>query len=77
MKYVAIITGPVEYLPGGPTTEVINITKQDIKSSKSEGEKDIDVIKYIINDYQDEWSQRFCSAIVLPLKEYQSLPKHK
>ena len=70
-KYIAIITGPKEYLPGGFKREEFVITQEDINEylSEDDSETEEDAINYYKEEYIAEWSQRWCNAVLFTENE--------
>lgn len=73
MKYVAVITGPVEYLNSKTRIETFEITQEEIDECREEGESDEQVIDYILEEFNNEWEQRWCRAHVFTLGQYRIL----
>lgn len=69
-RYVAIVKGPKEYLKGEVLIETFEITQEEIDECREEGESDEEVIEYIIEEYHNEWEQRWCHAQVFTLGQY-------
>lgn len=69
-KYVAIIRGPKEYLKEETLIEKFEITQEEIDECREAGEQDEEVIEYIIEEYHNEWEQRWCRAQVFTLGQY-------
>lgn len=63
-KYIAIITGPKEYLPGGFKREEFVITQEDIDEylSEDDSETEEDAIEYYKEDYIAVWAQGWCNV---------------
>ena len=68
--YIAIITGPKEYLKEGVKVEQLKITQEEIDENREEGESDKEVIDYIIEEYRNEWEQRWCKVQLLTPAQY-------
>lgn len=66
-KYIAIITGPKEYLPGGFKREEFVITQKDIDEylDEDDSETEEDAIVYYKEDYKAMWSQGWCNVQLL------------
>lgn len=61
--YVAIITGPKEYLKEESRMEKIFISREDIEACREEGESEEETIEYILGEYQAEWEQLWCKVL--------------
>lgn len=70
-KYIAIITGPKEYLPGGFKREEFVITQEDIDEylSEDDSETEEDAIEYYKEDYIAVWAQGWCNAVLFTENE--------
>jgi hypothetical protein len=83
LKFIAIISGPEEYLEGGVKVEDFTITWDDIVYScedlDEEGnpseEEVVDAIQYLKEDYADEWEQRWCRAILMTEEQFELVKK--
>ncbi len=66
LRFIAIITGPEEYLPGGFKRDEFVITQEDIDEYLSEDDgTEEDAINYYKEEYIAEWAQRWCTAQLL------------
>ena len=85
LKFVAIITGPEEYLEGGVKVEDFTITWDDIVDAcedfDDEGtppeESVVEAIGYLKEEYAAEWGQRWCSVSLLTNEQFQAIKEHK
>jgi len=85
LKFVAIITGPEEYLEGGVKVEDFTITWDDILDAvedlDEEGtppeEEVVDAIQHLKDEYAAEWEQRWCSVSLLTNEQFQAIKEHK
>lgn len=84
LKFVAIITGPDEYLKGGFKVEEFTINEDEVSEviEDAGGDPDnpkldevIEAISYLKGDYADEWEQRWCRAILLTEDQFELLKK--
>ena len=81
LNFVAIVTGPEEYLEKGATVERFSITWDDILDAvedlDDEGtpseEEVVDAIQYLKEEYVAEWEQKFCRAIILTEEQFAEL----
>jgi hypothetical protein len=66
-KYIAIITGPKEYLPGGFKREEFVITQEDIDEylDGDDSETEEDAIVYYKEEYKAAWAQGWCNVQLL------------
>jgi len=66
-KYIAIITGPKEYLPGGFKREEFEITQEDIDDylEEDDSETEEDAIVYFKEEYKACWAQGWCNVQLL------------
>ena len=80
LKFVAIITGPDEYLRGGFKVEEFTISEDEVSEviEDAGGDPDnpkldevIEAISYLKGDYADEWEQRWCRAILLTEEQFE------
>ena len=69
-KYVALITGPKEYLKEEVRVETFEITQEEIDECREGDESDEQVIDYILDEYHNAWEQRWCRAQVVTLGQY-------
>lgn len=69
-KYVAVITGPKEYLNEELRVERFYITEEDIADCREEGESEEETIEYILKEYRAEWEQRWCHAQLFTEAQY-------
>jgi hypothetical protein len=84
LKFVAIITGPEEYLEGGVKVEDFTITWDDIVDAcddlDDEGtpseEEVVDAIDYLKEEYVAEWGQRWCSVSLLTNEQFLVIKEH-
>ena len=85
LKFVAIITGPEEYLDEGVKVEEFTIAWDDIlyaiEDLDEEGnpseEEVVDAIQYLKDDYAAEWEQRWCRAILMTEDQFELVKKTK
>ena len=85
LKFVAIITGPEEYLEEGVKVEDFTISWDDILDAiedlDGEGnpseEEVVDAIQYLKDDYAAEWEQRWCRAILMTEDQFELVKKTK
>ena len=85
LKFVAIITGPEEYLDEGVKVEDFTIAWDDILDAiedlDEEGnpseEEVVDTIQYLKDDYAAEWEQRWCRAILMTEDQFELVKKTK
>ena len=85
LKFVAIITGPEEYLDEGVKVEDFTIAWDDILDAiedlDEEGnpseEEVVDAIQYLKDDYAAEWEQRWCRAILMTEDQFELVKKTK
>lgn len=85
LKFVAIITGPKEYLKGGVKVEEFLITWDDIVDAcedlDDEGnpseEEVVDAIQYLKEEYAAEWEQKWCRAILMTEDQFKIAKKTK
>lgn len=85
LKFVAIITGPEEYLEGGVKVEDFTITWDDIIDScedlDDEGnpteEEVVEVIDYLKEEYASEWEQRWCRVLLTTNEQFQAIKEYK
>jgi len=80
LKFVAIITGPEEYLKGGLLIEEFTISEDEVSEviEDAGGDPDnpklnevVEAISYLKGDYADEWEQRWCRAILLTEEQFE------
>jgi hypothetical protein len=84
LKFVAIITGPTEYLEGGVKVEDFTITWDDIVDAcedlDDEGtpseEEVVEAIEYLKEEYAAEWSQRWCNVTLLAQEQFLVIKEH-
>lgn len=69
-RYIAIVKGPKEYLKEEVLLEKFEITQEDIDEFREREESDDEVIDYIVEEYCNEWEQRWCHAQVFTLGQY-------
>jgi hypothetical protein len=76
-KYIAIITGPKEYLPGGVKVEEFVITQEDIDDylEEDDSETEEDAINYYKEDYIAAWTQGWCNVQLLTEEEIDELDR--
>jgi hypothetical protein len=74
-KYIAIITGPKEYLPGGFKREEFVITQEDIDDylEEDDSETEEDAIVYFKEEYKAVWAQGWCNVQLLTEEEVASM----
>jgi hypothetical protein len=85
LNFVAIITGPTEYLEGGVKVEDFTITwdeiVEDCEDFDDEGnptEKGVvEAIDYLKEEYAAEWSQRWCNVTLLSKEQFQTIKEHQ
>ncbi len=85
LKFVAIITGPEEYLEGGVKVEDFTITWDDIidacEDLDDEGnpteEEVVEVIDYLKEEYASEWEQRWCRVLLTTNEQFQAIKEYK
>lgn len=78
LRFIAIVTGPEEYLEGGVKVEDLTITWDDIidavEDLDDEGqpseEEVVDAIQYLKEEYVAEWEQRWCRAILMTEEQF-------
>jgi len=70
LKFVALISGPEEYLPGGVKIENFEITEEEVLDVIEDGESSEDAINYLKEEYVAEWEQRWCKVVLFTLEEY-------
>lgn len=71
LKFVALISGPEEYLPGGVKIEDFEITEEEVLDVIEDGESSEDAINYLKEEYVAEWEQRWCKVVLFTLEEYE------
>ena len=85
LRFIAIITGPEEYLDEGVKVEEFTIAWDDIldaiedldeEGNPSEDEV-VDAIQYLKDDYAAEWEQRWCRAILMTEDQFELVKKTK
>ena len=69
-KFVALVTGPKEYLKEEVLVEPFEITQEEIDECREGEESDEEVIEYILEEYGNAWGQRWCHAQVFTLGQY-------
>jgi hypothetical protein len=72
-KYLAIITGPREYLENGFKAEILEITQDNIDEYLSDGDgwdTEEDAIVYYKEEYAAEWEQRWCQVSFLSESQF-------
>lgn len=85
LRFIAIITGPEEYLDEGVKVEEFTIAWDDILDAiedlDEEGnpseEEVVDAIQYLKDDYAAEWEQRWCRAILMTEDQFELVKKTK
>ena len=85
LRFIAIITGPEEYLDEGVKVEDFTISWDDILDAiedlDEEGnpseEEVVDAIQYLKDDYAAEWEQRWCRAILMTEDQFELVKKTK
>lgn len=84
LKFIAIITGPDEYLRGGFKVEEFTISEDEVSEviEDAGGNPDnpklnevTDAISYLKGEYAAEWEQRWCRAILLTEDQFELLKK--
>ena len=84
LKFIAIITGPDEYLRGGFKVEEFTINEDEVSEviEDAGGDPDnpkldevIEAISYLKEEYATEWEQRWCRAILLTEDQFELLKK--
>jgi len=82
LKFIAIITGPDEYLQGGFKVEEFTVNEDEVSEVIEEegGDPDnpklnevSDAISYLKEEYAAEWEQRWCRAILLTEEQFVNL----
>lgn len=80
LKFVAIITGPDEYLKGGFKVEEFTISEDEVSEviEDAGGDPDnpkldevVEAISYLKGEYAAEWEQRWCRAILLTEEQFE------
>jgi hypothetical protein len=71
LEFVALISGPEEYLPGGVKIENFEITEEEVLEVIDDGESSEDAINYLKEEYVAEWEQRWCKVVLFTLEEYE------
>jgi hypothetical protein len=71
LKFVALISGPEEYLPVGVKIENFEITEEEVLDVIEDGESSEDAINYLKEEYVAEWGQRWCKVVLFTLEEYE------
>lgn len=80
LKFVAIITGPEEYLKGGFKVEGFTISEDEVSEviEDAGGDPDnpkldevVEAISYLKGEYAAEWEQRWCRAILLTEEQFE------
>jgi len=69
-KYVALVTGPKEYLKEEVLVEQFEISQAEIDECREGEESDEEVIAYILEEYENEWAQRWCHVQLFTLGQY-------
>lgn len=85
LKFVAIITGPEEYLEEGVKVEDFTISWDDILDAIEDLDEEgnpseegvVDAIQYLKDDYAAEWEQRWCRAILMTEDQFELVKKTK
>ena len=82
IKFIAIVTGPEEYLKGKLLVEEFTISEDEV-SEVIEGDGEdpdnstvnqvADAISYLKEEYVAEWEQRWCRAILLTEEQFVNL----
>lgn len=79
LKFVAIITGPDEYLKGGFKVEEFTISEDEVSEviEDAGGDPDnpkldevVEAISCLKGEYAAEWEQRWCRAILLTEEQF-------
>ena len=77
-KYIAVITGPKEYLPGGKLIEEFTISEEDIEDYLSEDVGTVEeAIEYFMDEYSAEWEQRWCNVQFYTMEEFEKISNYK
>lgn len=77
-KYIAVITGPEEYLPGGKLIEEFTISEEDIEDYLSEDDGTVEeAIEYFMDEYSAEWEQRWCNVQFYTMEEFEKISNYK
>lgn len=80
LKFVAIITGPDEYLKGGFKVEEFTISEDEVSEviEDAGGDPDnpkldevVEAISCLKGEYAAEWEQRWCRAILLTEEQFE------
>jgi len=85
LRFIAIITGPEEYLDEGVKVEDFTISWDDILDAvedlDEEGtppeEEVVDAIQHLKDEYAAEWEQRWCRAILMTEEQFELVKKTK
>lgn len=73
-EFVGVVKGPVAYLGDfGCTAEHIILTQEEIEEELNDGETVDDFIDYYLEEYVNEWEQKFCSAQVYTREQWEFL----
>jgi len=77
-KYIAVITGPKEYLPEGKLIEEFTISEEDIEDYLSEDDGTVEeAIEYFMDEYRAEWEQRWCNVQFYTMEEFEKISNYK
>jgi len=80
LKFVAIITGPDEYLKGGFKVEEFTISEDEVSEviEDAGGDPDnpkldevVEAVSCLKGEYAAEWEQRWCRAILLTEEQFE------
>jgi hypothetical protein len=73
-QFIGVIKGPIAYLGEfGCTAEHITLTKEEIEEELEDGETVEDYIDYYLEEYVNEWEQKFCSVQVYTKEQWDFL----
>ena len=71
-QFIGVIKGPTAYLGDfGCTVERMTVTAEEIEEELENGETADDYISYYIEEYINEWDQKFCSAQVYTKEQWE------
>ena len=86
IKFIAIVTGPEEYLKGELLVEEFTISGDEV-SEVIEGDGEdpdnptvdqvADAISYLKEEYVAEWEQRWCKATLLTEEQFETIKNTK
>jgi hypothetical protein len=73
-QFIGVIKGPIAYLGEfGCTAEHITLTEEEIGEELENGETVEDYIDYYLEEYVNEWEQKFCSVQVYTKEQWDFL----